>query len=305
MTVIETKNLTKVFRVGFQGRKVTALSGLNLNVFQGEIFGFLGPNGAGKTTTIKILMGLIYPTSGNALLFDRPVGETKIKERVGFLPEQPYFYDYLTAAEFLTFYGRLFGIPGGDLRSRMDALLPMVGLSHARDMQLRKFSKGMLQRVGIAQALINYPDLVVLDEPMSGLDPVGRKEVRDMILRLRDEGKTVFFSSHIIPDVELICNRVGILLKGTLVKVGKLHEILESRVKYVEMVAQGGEKSLPGSLRQMGASVYEASDQMSIRIPDESQIDGVLDRIREAKGKIVSVIPQKETLEEHFMKLAG
>jgi len=305
MTVIKTENLTKVFKVGFQGKKITALSDLNLNVHQGEIFGFLGPNGAGKTTTIKILMGLIYPTSGNALLFGRPAGETKIKERIGFLPEQPYFYDYLTAAEFLTFYGRLFGIPGGELRSRMEALLPMVGLSHARDIQLRKFSKGMLQRVGIAQALINYPDLVVLDEPMSGLDPVGRKEVRDMILRLRDEGKTVFFSSHIIPDVELICNRVGILLKGKLVNVGKLNEILEARVKYVEIVAQGGEESLPGSLRQMGASVYEASDQMSIRIPDESQIDGVLDRIREAKGKIVSVIPQKETLEEHFMKLAG
>jgi len=193
-STVQISNLRKVFRVGFWGRQVTAVEGLSLDVRRGEVFGFLGPNGAGKTTTIKILMGLIYPTSGQATLFGRAVGDPVAKAKLGFLPETPYFYDYLTSREFLGFYGHLFGLRGMRLNRRIDELLELVGMSHARDLQLRKFSKGMLQRVGIAQALINDPELVVLDEPMSGLDPVGRKEIRDLILRLKESGKTVMFS---------------------------------------------------------------------------------------------------------------
>src|SRR4030067_1913470 len=193
--VIKTENLTKAFKVGFRGKGVTALKGLNLGVNEGEIFGFLGPNGAGKTTTIKILMGLIYPTTGKAWILDKEAKDIEVKNHIGFLPEQPYFYDYLTSVEFLRFYGQLFGLEKGELSARMNSLLTLVGLKDASDLQLRKFSKGMLQRIGIAQALINQPDLIVLDEPMSGLHPIGREEIRRVILRLKEDGKTVFFST--------------------------------------------------------------------------------------------------------------
>lgn len=191
-SVLKVEALSKTFKVGFWGRKVTAVQQLDLEVRRGEVFGFLGPNGAGKTTTLKMLMGLIYPTSGTAWLFGRQIGSLDARRRLGFLPESPYFYDYLTGAEFLRFYGHLFGLRGDLLERRVSDLLEMVGMSHVRHLQLRKFSKGMLQRVGIAQALINDPELVVLDEPMSGLDPVGRKEIRDLILHLKGSGKTIF-----------------------------------------------------------------------------------------------------------------
>jgi len=201
--VVKTEKLRKVFRVGFWGCRMTALEGLDLEVQRGETFGFLGPNGAGKTTTLKILMGLIHPSNGTGWILDRPIGDVGVKHQIGFLPESPYFYDYLTGEEFLRFYGQLFGLHGTALTDRIKYLLELVALPHVRTLQLRKFSKGMLQRIGIAQALINDPHLVVLDEPMSGLDPVGRKEVRDLILRLKEEGKTIFFSSHILHDTEL------------------------------------------------------------------------------------------------------
>src|SRR3990170_2253885 len=255
--VIKTENLTKTFKVGFRGKSFAALKGLNLEVNNGEIFGFLGPNGAGKTTTIKILMGLIYPTAGKAWILDKEVGDVEIKNRIGFLPDQPYFYDYLTSIEFLRFYGQLFGLTGVELRARIKNLLSLVGLEDAADTQLRKFSKGMLQRIGIAQAVINQPDLIVLDEPMSGLDPIGRKEIRDIILRLKGDGKSVFFSTHIIPDVEMICDRVGILMKGELVNVGRLYEIMDARVKYVEIIARNVSKEMLAYMEAMGSSVYE------------------------------------------------
>jgi len=303
--VIKTENLTKNFKVGFKGKSFAALKGLNLEVNNGEIFGFLGPNGAGKTTTIKILMGLIYPTAGKAWILDKEVGDVEIKNRIGFLPEQPYFYDYLTSTEFLRFYGQLFGLDGDELRARMKNLLALVGLEDAADIQLRKFSKGMLQRIGIAQAVINQPDLIVLDEPMSGLDPIGRKEIRDIVLRLKDDGKSVFFSTHIIPDVEMICDRVGILMKGELVNVGRLDEIMDAKVKYVEIIARNVSKDMLAHIAAMDSSVYEAWDHVSIKLKDENMTDVILQLVRDGKGRVVSVVPQRETLEEYFMKKIG
>ncbi len=303
--VIKTENLTKVFKVGFRGRRVTALSNLNLEINGAEVFGFLGPNGAGKTTAIKILMGLIYPTAGRAWILNRECGDVGIKERIGFLPEQPYFYDYLTSREFLRFYGQLFGLGREELSKRIDTMLSIVGLKNAADLQLHKFSKGMLQRIGIAQALINNPDLIILDEPMSGLDPIGRKEVRDIILQLKGEGRTIFFSTHIIPDVEIICDRVGILINGELVSVGRLNEIIDARIKYVEIIARNVSRDMLAHITAMGESVYETWDQVSIKVNDENRVDVLLGMIKEGKGRIVSVIPQRETLEEHFIKKVG
>ena len=219
-TVLKTQGLTKTYHTGFWGRRMVALEGLDLEVCRGEVFGFLGPNGAGKTTTLKLLMGLIYPTSGKAWILDKEIGDVAVKQHIGFLPESPYFYDYLTAEEFLRFYGQLFGLSRAVLSHRLDELFRLVGLSQVRKLQLRKFSKGMLQRIGIAQALVNDPQLVILDEPMSGLDPVGRKEIRDLILQLKTQGKTIFFSSHILHDAEVLCDRVGILIKGLMVALG-------------------------------------------------------------------------------------
>ena len=303
--VIMTENLTKVFRIGFRGRRVTALSNLNLEVKKGEIFGFLGPNGAGKTTTIKILMGLIYPTKGKAWIMDRELGDVEVKSHIGFLPEQPYFYDYLTASEFLEFYGQLFGLERKELRTRIKSLLALVGLEKAADIQLRKFSKGMLQRIGIAQALINHPELIVLDEPMSGLDPIGRKDIRDIILRLKEEGKTIFFSTHIIPDVEMICDRVGILMNGELVNVGRLNDIIDAKIKYIEIITTGIDREAVSRMPDIEVSVYDAWNHVSIRVRDENKLDRVLEIIKDGRGKIISVIPQRETLEEHFIKKIG
>ena len=304
-TIIKTENLSKIFKVGFMGRRVTALKNLNLEVNSGEIFGFLGPNGAGKTTTIKILMGIIYPTSGNAFLMGNKLGDVEAKSHIGFLPEQPYFYEYLTSEEFLKFYGQLSGVNKHVLKERIPSLLSTVGLEKATGLQLRKFSKGMLQRIGIAQALISHPDLIILDEPMSGLDPIGRKEVRDIIVRLKNEGRTIFFSTHIIPDVELICDRVGILIKGELVNVGRLNDIMDTRVKYIEIIARNINKETVLLMHNIGASIFESYDSISIKVEDEYMLERVLEMIKYGNGSIVSIMPQRETLEEHFIKKIG
>jgi ABC-2 type transport system ATP-binding protein len=301
--ILKTEGLRKTFKVGFWGRSVTALEGLDLEVRQGEVFGFLGPNGAGKTTTIKMLMGLIYPTSGQAWLFGRPIGDQESKARLGFLPESPYFYDYLTGLEFLQFYGHLFGLRGLTLDKRIDELLELVGMSHARDLQLRKFSKGMLQRVGIAQALINDPELVVLDEPMSGLDPVGRKEIRDLILRLKESGKTIFFSSHILHDAEVLCDRVAIILKGRQVACGRVSELIDEGVAHsVEVVVDGlGTEGL-ARLRQLADRVIIQGTQVLAVLPGRHHVGLVLEIIRGARATLVSLTPQKGSLEDLFIR---
>src|SRR5579862_3647473 len=249
MRALETFELTKDYAVGFwRKRPYRALDSLSLQVESGEVFGFLGPNGAGKTTSLKLLMQLVFPTSGRAELLGRPLGDLAAKRRIGYLPENPYFYDYLTAEELLVYFASLFGYRGADRRARARRLLDEVGLGAERRMQLRKFSKGMLQRVGIAQALINEPELVILDEPMSGLDPLGRRDVRSLILRLRDRGCTVFFSSHVLSDAEALCNRVAILAKGRLVSIGRLTDLLPFHASGWELVVAGASDTLVASL---------------------------------------------------------
>src|SRR6266498_1493904 len=242
-SVIEIDNLTKDYEVGFwRKRKVRALDGLSLAINQGEIFGFLGANGAGKTTTLKLLMRLIFPTAGSARILDHDIAEVSMHSRIGYLPENPYFYDYLSALEFLNFCGQIFGLSKTDRNSRAKDLLSRVKLDESKwNVQLRKFSKGMLQRVGLAQALINDPEVVFLDEPMSGLDPVGRREVRDLIAALRQQGKTVFMCSHILSDIEVLCDRVAILKRGRLAQVGYLDELRQqiSSRNRIEVVVSG------------------------------------------------------------------
>src|SRR6266545_4821768 len=240
-SVIEIDNLTKDYEVGFwRKRKVRALDGLSLAINQGEIFGFLGPNGAGKTTTLKLLMRLIYPTAGSARILGHSASDVSTRARIGYLPENPYFYDYLSGRELLEYTAALFGIPAAQARVRSEELLGLVGLDSDRgNRQLRKYSKGMLQRIGIAQALVNDPEVVFMDEPMSGLDPIGRREVRDLLLSLREEGKTVFFSSHILSDVEALCDRAAILSRGRLVRCGTVREVTDINDPFVEIVAVG------------------------------------------------------------------
>lgn len=304
--VIEIEHLTKVFRVGFWGRRVTAVDALSLEVRRGEIYGFLGPNGAGKTTTIKMLMGLIYPTGGTATLFGRPIGDPAAKANVGFLPESPYFYDYLTSREFLRFYGHLFSLFGVKLEKRIDELLELVGMTHARDLQLRKFSKGMLQRVGIAQALINDPELVILDEPMSGLDPIGRKEVRDLILRLKESGKTVMFSSHILHDAEVLCDRVAMIMKGKLVACGHVSELIAGDTTHeVEMVI---DRLLPEALeriRPLTRKIVRQGERVIAVLTSQQDVDHALDVIRSTNAKLVALTPHKTSLEDLFIRKAN
>lgn len=303
--IIHIEDLTKVFRVGFWGRKVTAVDRVSLAVQRGEVFGFLGPNGAGKTTTLKMLMGLIYPTSGRATIFGHTIGAPQAKAKLGFLPESPYFYDYLTGAEFLRFYGHLFGLRGAALSKRIDELLDTVGMSHARDLQLRKFSKGMLQRVGIAQALINDPDLVVLDEPMSGLDPIGRKEVRDLILRLKEAGKTVLFSSHILHDAELLCDRVAMIMKGRLVACGPVSDLLAGGSTHeVELVI---ERLVPEALeriRPFAKKVVAQGEQVMVVLASQQDVNHAIDVVRSVKGHVVSLTPHRASLEDLFIREA-
>src|SRR5437773_188463 len=239
MDAIRTEGLTKHYNLGFwRSRPYRALDGLTLAVEAGEVFGFLGPNGAGKTTTLKLLMQLVYPTSGSAQILGKPVGDTGMKRRLGYLPENPYFYDYLTAEELLEYFASLFGYAAAERRARASRLLDEVGIGAERRLQLRKFSKGMVQRVGIAQALINDPEVVFLDEPMSGLDPLGRREIRAMILRLRDRGRTVFFSSHVLADAEALCSRVAVVVKGRLIASGRISDIMAFQIRGWELVVR-------------------------------------------------------------------
>jgi ABC-2 type transport system ATP-binding protein len=305
--VIELKDLTKDYEVGhLKKKKVRALDHLTLEVYRGEIFGFLGPNGAGKTTTLKLLMRLIYPTEGTARILGNSIDDVAMHSRIGYLPENPYFYDYLSGRELLEYTAALFGIPKGEARLRATELLEAVGLDRERaDRQLRKYSKGMLQRIGIAQALVNNPEVVFLDEPMSGLDPIGRREVRDLILSLREQGKTVFFSSHILSDVEALCDRAAILTRGRLVRCGTVQELTGNQDSALEIVAVGID---PSSLHRFQASL--ASLEIATATPngahivlkDEDELEKTLDLIRQAGGKLVSINPRRASLEDIFSR---
>jgi ABC-2 type transport system ATP-binding protein len=302
---VETFELSKDYRVGFwRPRPYRALDRVSFRVETGEVFGFLGPNGAGKTTTLKLLMQLVFPSAGRATILGRPVGDVAVKRRIGYLPENPYFYDYLTAEELLTYFAGLFGYSGADRRQRVTRLLDQVGVGGERRLQLRKFSKGMIQRVGLAQALINDPEIVFLDEPMSGLDPLGRKDVRELILQLREQGRTVFFSSHILSDAETLCSRLAVVAKGRLMASGRLSEILAVRTLGWEVVIEDVE---PEPTRdRLGDAVRRVTKidarRWTIELHETVRPEQVIPHLLGTGGRLVSVNPVRETLEDFFVR---
>jgi ABC-2 type transport system ATP-binding protein len=301
MPAIEIQGLTKDYATGFWRKRMRrSLDNLTLEVEEGEVFGFLGPNGAGKTTTMKLLMGLIFPTAGSARIRGQSIGDVRMHREVGFLPEQPYFYDYLTARELLDYYARFFGYTTSQRRERVTRFLERVGLASAGDTQLRKFSKGMLQRAGIAQAILHDPRVVFLDEPMSGLDPVGRREVRDIIHDLKRDGCTVFFSTHILSDAEMLCDRVAVLVGGKLRGVGAPEEIVSMGIQGMEILfeASFGEalpRSFTGRTTQIGG-------RFRIEVPEAELYDS-LEQLRRCEARILSVTPIRPTLEDYFFGL--
>jgi ABC-2 type transport system ATP-binding protein len=295
--VVRLSGLCKSFRGHLGLGRTAAIERLDLSVGRAEIFGLLGHNGAGKTTTLKMLMGLLRPDAGRVEVFGLPVSAPKTRARIGFLPENPYFYDYLTAEEFLDFHGRLHGIPGPERRRRVAESVERVGLGGKGNVSLRKFSKGMVQRLGLAQATLHEPDLVVLDEPMSGLDPMGRREVRDLILSLRDAGKTVLFSSHILQDVEMICDRVAILVRGRLRAVGRLETLVSRRVLWFEVAISGDlPRPLPGTL------VSASGEESLVRVDDVEALTRLLLATTACGGQVTSVWPRRESLEDLFLR---
>ncbi len=304
MYAIRTEGLTKHYSTGFwRPRPYVALDSLTLEVERGEVFGFLGPNGAGKTTTLKLLMQLIFPTSGRAEILGQPAGAIAVRQRIGYLPENPYFYENLTAEELLEYFASLFGYRGREKRERVSRLLDDVGLGRERRFQLRKYSKGMIQRVGLAQALLNDPEVVFLDEPMSGLDPIGRRLVREMILGLRDRGATVFFSSHILSDAEAVCSRVAILAGGRLVASGRLTELLAFGIKGWEVVVEGVEAEAVERLRAAAVRVTPIAERrFAMEFPATARPDLFMADIAAAGGSVVSVNPLRDTLEDFFMR---
>ena len=300
---IETQNLTKEYPHGFLHlKRKTSLEDLTMQVEDGEVFGLLGPNGAGKSTTIKLLMGIIFPTAGSAQILGKPVSDVTMHRDIGYLPEQPYFYDYLTAAEVLDYFARFHGFGAAERKKRVQEMLQRVGLETAGKIQLRKFSKGMLQRVGLAQAILHDPKLVILDEPMSGLDPVGRREVRDIILDLKNAGKTILFSTHILPDAETLCDRVGVIAGGQLRGVGAPGSIVGVKSLGMEIVFE-----LPGGGPQFESIRAKAAKSgANYRMnTSEAELYAVLAELREAGARIISVTQIKPTLEDFFMELVG
>jgi ABC-2 type transport system ATP-binding protein len=300
MAAVETINLEKTYAVGFWRKTPrVALRPLNLTVAEGEVFGFLGPNGAGKTTTLKLLMGLVFPTGGTARILGKDINDSAIKAQVGFLPEQPYFYDYLTAKELLEYYAQLSGVEAKERGRKIEAMLERVGLKDAARVQLRKFSKGMLQRVGLAQAILHDPKVVFLDEPMSGLDPMGRREVRDLIEELKQQGKTVFFSTHILSDAEALCDRVAIIHQGELRGVGHVAELTSSVAGKVELIWNGS--AVPAGFSALGAECHTIGETVRAVLP-EAQQEAALEILRRERLRLVSLTPVRSSLEEYYMQ---
>jgi len=299
--VLEVRDLQKVFHIGFFRKRVEAVKNSTFSVRRGEIFGLLGPNGAGKTTTIKAILRLIFPTSGEIKLFGRAADDREAAKRVGYMPENPYVYQYLKPLEFLDLCGRLTGIPNSELRARSEAMVDKVGLRHAVDRPIGKFSKGMMQRVGLAQALLHDPELLVLDEPMSGLDPIGRKEVRDVLLEQRERGKTLLFTSHILSDVELLCDRVVIMRHGEITAEGNVHDLLQAPRRKVEIRLSGASSALKESLSSRGAIVDDGDGHLTLQAEGDKAVDEIL-RISTAAGaRLDALVPERQTLESFFL----
>ncbi|MBK9261865.1 MAG: ABC transporter ATP-binding protein [Polyangiaceae bacterium] len=302
--LIQVRDLRKTFRIGLLGRRVEAVKGVSFEVRRGEIFGFLGPNGAGKTTTIKMLTGLIKPTAGEAFLFGARVPSAEARRRIGFLPENPYVYPYLTPREFVSLCGRLSGLSGKTLADRAASMLGKVGIAYAADRPVRRLSKGMLQRTGLAAALVSDPELLILDEPMSGLDPVGRKEVRDIILEERSSGRTIFFSTHILSDVETMCDRVTILREGKAVVSGALRKLLRGDVLRTDITLAGVSDSLRRVFEESGYRVEPRADVVVVEIEGEKQVGDALRAALDAGAQVIEVAPRRETLEDLFLRRA-
>src|SRR5437870_1967536 len=300
---IETQNLTKEYPHGFLHlKRKTSLEGLTMQVQDGEVFGFLGPNGAGKSTTIKLLMGIIFPTAGSAQILGRPVSDVTMHRDIGYLPEQPYFYDYLTAVEVLDYFARFHGFGVAERNERVQKMLKKVGLETAGKIQLRKYSKGMLQRVGLAQAILHDPKLVILDEPMSGLDPVGRREVRDIILELKNVGKTILFSTHILSHAEMLCDRVGVIAGGKLRGVGAPGTIVGVKSLGMEIVFELPDEGLSAEKIRVKAARSGANYRMSV---SEAELYATMEELRVAGARVTSVTQIKPTLEDFFLELVG
>lgn len=304
MSAIRTRALSKDYYVGFwRPRPYRALDNLSIDVEPGGVYGFLGPNGAGKTTTLKLLMQLVFPTSGEAEILGKPVGDASVRRRIGYLPENPYFYDHLTAEEVLDYYGRLFGMSAADRRRRVPATLDRLGIGAERRLALRKFSKGMLQRVGLAQAILNDPEVLFLDEPMSGLDPLGRRDVRALILELRDQGRTIFFSSHILSDAESLCSRVAIVAKGQLAAAGSLADLSHFQVLGWELVMSGVPPAGLDRLRSRALRVQPvAGDRYVIDLPPDARPEDVARELSGGGAALISINPLRETLEDVFVR---
>jgi ABC-2 type transport system ATP-binding protein len=300
---IEIENLTKDYPYGFLHlKKKRSLEGLTLSVDDGEVFGFLGPNGAGKSTTIKLLMRLIFPDAGTAQILGKPISDVEMHRDIGYLPEQPYFYDYLTAAELLDYFARFYDFSASERQERVQRMLKKVGLETAGKIQLRKYSKGMLQRVGLAQAILHDPKVVILDEPMSGLDPLGRREVRDIILELKREGRTILFSTHILSDAEMLCDRVGVIVGGRLRGVGAPQEIIGVKAQGMEILFElGAEKA---AAQTLVAQAMKTGDRYRIRVEEEN-LYTTLDQLRAAGARILSIAQVKASLEEFFVDLVA
>lgn len=300
--VLRADGLAKTFRLGLLRKRVEAVREASFEVRRGEIFGYLGPNGSGKTTTLKMLMGLVFPSRGRAEVLGRPVPNREAKRRLGYLPESPYFYEYLTPEEFLDLVGALCDVPRRERRKRARTLIARLGLGHAMGRPLRKFSKGMLQRIGIAQALMGDPELVVLDEPMTGLDPLGRKEIRDLMLELRREGRTVVYSTHILPDVEMTCDRVAMIFSGRVRSVGPLAELLTARLLSTEICFRHNVGRLPAL--PAGASLRQAPDGQTVDLPEAADVDAFLKAALAAGASVISITPRRESLEDLFVREA-
>ncbi len=302
MNVISARGLRKTFRTGFFMRPVEAVKGVDLDVKPGEIFGFIGPNGAGKTTTIKMLTGLIVPSGGEAWIQGVRVPAPESRRGIGFMPEGTYFHEYLTGREFLDFHGRLLGVPRDVRAGAIPQLLERVGLAHAGDLRIRRYSKGMRQRIGLAQSLMGDPDLLILDEPMSGLDPVGRKDVREIILSLRDEGKTIFFTSHILADAEVICDKAAIILGGRIARQGYLEDLLGQEIEGVDLLVEGIDEQLYESLARDARRAVVQGPRFQFEFADEAQAEKALDAVRERGGRVRSLTPRRRSLEDLLVR---
>jgi ABC-2 type transport system ATP-binding protein len=300
--VLEVEGLRKVFHIGFFRKRVEAVNGASFSVKRGEIFGLLGPNGAGKTTTIKAILRLIFPTEGEIRLFGRSADDREAAKRVGYMPENPYIYQYLRPLEFLDLCGRLVGLSKTDRRARSEAMIDKVGLRHAVDRPIGKFSKGMMQRIGLAQALLHDPELLILDEPMSGLDPIGRKEVRDLLLEQRERGKTLLFTSHILTDVEELCDRVVIMQRGKITSEGQVHDLVETAGRRVEIRLSGASHALKDALSSRGVILDYGGGHLTLRVEGQNAVDEIIRVSNAAGARLDAMIPERQTLEKLFLQ---